>query len=94
MLVVAENNFLFLNILILSQAKNINKKRTRTSGNLAISHTSSDNPYFTYRSNILSRYIFYILDDQGNSNFLGLDVNGRTSGFVDVSYRHLQMSVN
>ena len=31
---------------------------------------------------------FYILDDQGNSNFLGVDVNGRTSGFVDVSYRH------
>ena len=26
--------------------------------------------------------------DQGNSNFLGIDVNGRTLGFVDVSYRH------
>ena len=36
---------------------------------------------------------FYILDDQWNSNFLGVDVNGRTSGFVDVSCRHPQCGV-
>ena len=31
---------------------------------------------------------FHILDDHCDSNFMGVDVNGRTSEFVDASYRH------
>ena len=31
---------------------------------------------------------FNILDDHCNFNFMGVDVNGRTSEFVDASYRH------
>ena len=33
---------------------------------------------------------FSILEDHWNSNFVGVDVNGRTSQFVDASYRHPQ----
>ena len=36
---------------------------------------------------------FSILDDQSNSNFLGVDVNGRTCEFVDASYRHQHIAV-
>ena len=42
--------------------------------------------YLSRRPTVLETFSF--LDDHYNSNFIGVDVSGRTSDIVDASYRH------